>query len=328
MDYRYKAGPPDALTDVLSTLRLNSRVFSYSEMSAPWAVELPPGPFAYFHIVERSGGWLKLKDGKKARPLTGGDLVVIPHGGGHTIGSDPKVKPLTLKQFLRLRDEGGLVKHGGGGPVTHLVCGAFQFENGIDNPLISLLPRFIHISGAREQADGWLDSTLRQLIFEARYTRPGSQIMVTRLTDLIFVQAVRVWLATQPKNEGGWLGALRDRQIGRALGIMHRDPGNNWSVESLANNASMSRSKFAAKFKRLVRESPLAYLSRLRLNLAATLLVAENDLTVGEVSHRIGYDSETAFSTAFKRRYGMAPGTYRRQARQDATETVRSNFVS
>jgi AraC family transcriptional regulator, alkane utilization regulator len=318
MDYVYKAGPPDVLTDVLGTLRLSSRVFSYSELSAPWALELPPGPFAYFHVIERSGGWIRLKDEKEARPFAGGDLIVIPHGGGHVVGSDPKVKPLTLKQFIRLRDENGLVKHGGGGPETHLICGVFQFDNRIDNPLISLLPRSIHFQGARDHADGWLDSTLRQFIYEARYPRPGSQIMVTRLTDLIFVQAVRTWLASQPKDGGGWLGALRDRQIGDALGLMHRDPGDDWSVESLANKVSMSRSKFAAKFKRLVHESPLAYLSRLRLNLAATLLV-ESHLTVGEISHRIGYDSETAFSTAFKRRYGLAPGIYRRRARQADT---------
>jgi transcriptional regulator GlxA family with amidase domain len=195
------------------------------------------------------------------------------------------------------------------------VCGLFEFQNGLDNHLIALLPRLIHIRNARDQAAGWLDSTLRQLIHEARYTTPGSQIMVTRLTDLIFVQAVRAWLADQPKDEGGWLGALRDRQIGQALGLMHRDPGHDWSVDSLANAVSMSRSKFAAKFKRLVDESPLAYLSRLRLNLAATLLLEEN-LTVGEVSRRVGYESETAFSSAFKRRYGTAPGTYRRQAKQ------------
>jgi AraC-like DNA-binding protein len=314
MDYKYKVGPPDALTDVLSSLRLSGRVFTYSELSAPWALELPPSAFAYFHVIERSGGWLRLKDEREWRPLAGGDLVVIPHGGGHIIGSDARVKPLTLKQFLKLRDEGGLVKHGGGGPQTHLVCGLFQFENGLDNPLISLLPRFLQIAGAREHVTGWLESTLRQLIYEARYTRPGSQIMVTRLTDLIFVHAVRAWLAVQPENEGGWLGALRDRQIGKALGLMHRDPGRNWSVESLAAAVSMSRSKFAAKFKRLVRESPLAYLNRLRLSLAATLL-QDGDLSVGEISHRIGYESETAFSAAFKRRYGVAPGTYRRRAR-------------
>jgi AraC-like DNA-binding protein len=313
MDYKYKAGPPDALTDVLSTLRLDSRVFSYSELSAPWALELPASGFAYFHVIDGSGGWLRLKDEKEPRPFAGGDLVVIPHGGGHIIGSGIRVKPLTLNQFIRLRDEGGLVKHGGGGPETHLVCGSFRFENGSDNPLISLLPKFVHIRGAREHPDGWLDSTLRQLIYEARYTHPGSQIMVTRLTDLIFVQAIRAWLAAQPKHEGGWLGALRDRQIGQALGLMHRDPGRNWSVESLADEASMSRSKFAAKFKRLVRESPLAYLNHLRLNLAATLLVEQNDLTVSEISHQVGYESETAFSTAFKRRYGVAPGIYRRQ---------------
>jgi len=314
MNYKYQAGPPDALTDVLSSLHLRGFVFSYSEFSAPWALELPPGKFAYFHVVERSGGWLKLNGEKEWRSMTGGDLVVIPHGGGHIVGSDTKTKPLSLKQFLRLRDEGGLVRHGGGGPETHLVCGVFEFEDGIDNPLISLLPRFIHVRDARAHAAGWLESTLRQLSHEARHTRPGSQIMVTRLTDVVFVQAVRAWLDGQPKDQGGWLGALRDRQIGHALGLMHRDPGYDWSVESLANKASMSRSKFAAKFKALVRESPLAYLNRLRLNTAASLLMQGN-LTVAEVAHQVGYDSETAFSSAFKRRYGVAPGSYRRKSR-------------
>jgi|SRR5215471_13392249 len=315
MNYKYQAGPlPDALTDVLSSLHLRGRVYSYSEFSAPWALELPPSKFAYFHVVQRSGGLLRLKDEKEWRSLTGGDLVVIPHGGGHVVGSDTKTKPLSLKQFLRLRDEGGLVKHGGGGLQTHLVCGVFEFEDGIDNPLISLLPHFINVRDARDHAAGWLESSLRQLSYEARHPQPGSQIMVTRLTDVIFVQAVRAWLDEQPKDQGGWLAALRDRQIGRALGLMHRDPGQSWSVESLAAGVSMSRSKFAAKFKTFVRESPLAYLNRLRLNVAASLLV-QGDLTVGEVSHRVGYDSETAFSTAFKRRYGVAPGSYRRDAK-------------
>ena len=315
MDYKYKSGKPDVLTDVLSTLRLNGRVFSYSQLSAPWALELPPSPFAYFHVVERSGGWIQLKGESEARPVAGGDLVVIPHGGGHIVASNLKARPLTLKQFLKLRDEGGLVKHGGGGPETHLVCGAFEFDNVVDNPLISLLPRYIHVSGSREEANSWVDNTLRQLIFEARYTQPGSQIMVTRLTDLVFVHAVRSWLAAQPQDAGGWLGALRDRQIGQALGLMHRDPVLQWTVESLANEVSMSRSKFAEKFRRLVQESPLAYLSRLRLNLAARFLL-ENDLTVSEISHRVGYESETAFSTAFKRKYGVAPGAFRRRAQR------------
>jgi AraC-like DNA-binding protein len=314
MNYKFEAGPPDVLADVLSSLRLSGRVFSYSQMSAPWALELPASSFAYFHILDRSGGWLRLKDDKAWHPLAGGDLVVIPHGRGHVIGSDPKTKPMTLNQFLRLRDQDGLVKHGGGGPETHLVCGLFEFETGLDNPLVSLLPRLIHIPEAREHPTGWLDGTLRQLIYEARYTSLGSQIMVTRLTDLIFVQAVRAWLADQPEDEGGWLGALRDGQVGKALGLMHRDPAKNWTVESLADAVSMSRSKFAARFKRLVQEPPLAYLSNLRLNLAARLL-KEDGLSVGEVSQRVGYESETAFSSAFKRRFGTAPGKYRKRRR-------------
>ena len=135
--------------------------------------------------------------------------------------------------------------------------------------------------------------------------------MVSRLTDVIFVQAVRAWLNEQPDSQGGWLGALRDRQIGAALGSIHREPSRHWSVEALAEEVGMSRSKFAEKFRTLVGESPLAYLTRWRMHSAARLLT-DDSLTVGEVARRVGYESETAFSKAFRRVFGSAPGVYRR----------------
>lgn len=321
MRLSFMAGPPDVLTDVLNSLRLQGRIFSSSELSAPWALELPKSQFAYFHVVERGGGWLRLKGEKTARPLASGDLVVVPHGQGHFIGDHPKTPPLTLEEFLLLGDEQSVMKYGGGGAETHLICGSFQFENAVDNPLLKLLPAVIYIRGYQGRAEDWLESTLRHLAYEARHPRAGSQIMITRLTDLIFVQAVRAWLQEQPESQGGWLGALRDRQIGAALGLVHREPNRNWSVAALADEVAMSRSKFAEKFKALVGETPLAYLTRWRMHLAATLLLDPN-LTVGEVARRVGYESETSFSKAFKRRFGISPSAYRRTNNADQEERV------
>src|SRR5262249_17410758 len=185
-----------------------------SELSAPWSLDLPPSQFAYFHVIERGGGWLKLKAEKKARSLASGDLVVVPHGQGHFIGDHPKTPPLTLDQFKRLVDEQGIVRYGGEGAETRLICGAFRFDNAPDNPLLKLLPPVIHIHGYQGRAAEWLESTLRHFAEEARYPRPGSQFMVSRLTDVIFVQAVRAWLKEQPESQGGCLGALRYRKIG------------------------------------------------------------------------------------------------------------------
>ena len=311
MSLSLKAGSADALTEVLNSLRLRGQVFCFSELSAPWSLDLPPSQFAYFHVIERGGGWLKLKGEKKALALASGDLVVVPHGQGHFIGDHPKTPPLTLEQFWSLVDNQGLVRYGGEGAETRLICGAFRFDDAVDNPLLKLLPPVIHIRGYQGRAEEWLENTLRHFADEARHPRPGSQIMVSRLTDVIFVQAVRAWLKEQPDSQGGWLGALRDRQIGAALGSIHREPSRHWSVEALAEEVGMSRSKFAEKFRTLVGESPLAYLTRWRMHSAARLLT-DDSLTVGEVARRVGYESETAFSKAFRRVFGSAPGVYRR----------------
>ena len=235
----------------------------------------------------------------------------MPHGQGHFIGDHPKTPPLTLEQFWRLVDNQGLVRYGGEGAETRLICGAFRFDDAVDNPLLKLLPPVIHIRGYQGRVEEWLENTLRHFADEARHPRPGSQILVSRLTDVIFVQAVRAWLKEQPESQGGWLGALRDRQIGAALGSIHREPSRHWSVEALAEEVGMSRSKFAEKFRTLVGESPLAYLTRWRMHSAARLLT-DDSLTVGEVARRVGYESETAFSKAFRRVFGSAPGVYRR----------------
>ncbi len=303
----------DVLTNVLRTLRLRGRIFCCSELSTPWAMSLPESGYAHFHVIERGGAWLRLTGEKQARPLASGDLIIIPHGRGHVLSDSPQTKPVPLRRLIKGNAAScHLMQHGGGGAQTLMTCGSFIFENAGQNPLIAVLPPLLHIHGSRGRSAEWLEQTLRMLAEEARHPRPGSETLVACLIDIIFVQAVRVWVEEQANAQGGWLGALRDPQIGMALELLHREPQRAWNVQALANEVAMSRSPFAAKFTALVGEPPLAYLTRWRMQLAAELLLRER-LNVSEVAGRIGYESEAAFSKAFKRHYGQSPLAFRRQ---------------
>jgi AraC-like DNA-binding protein len=306
----------DVLTDVLATLRLRGRVFCTSELSAPWALSLPARDYAHFHLIERGGAWIRLKGVTQAVPLASGDLVIIAHGGGHILSDQPRTKAVPLEDLPKRPSFGtNLITHGGGGVETLMTCGSFQFETLTENPVLAALPPLIHLHGDRVPLTEWLEPTLKMLAWEARHPRPGTETVISRLTDIIFVQALRAYIEDQEPGDGGWLSALRDPKIGLALGLIHREPERDWTVAALAESVAMSRSLFAARFSALVDTPPLAYLTRWRMSLAARLLVRER-LTAGEVARRVGYESEAAFSKAFKRRFGLPPSTYRRQSFQ------------
>lgn len=303
----------DVLADVLNTFKLRGRIFCVSELSAPWSLNLAAGEFAHFHVIERGGAWIKLKGAGKAIPLAAGDLVIIPHGKGHTISDSPQTRPVPMKSLIRSGSPAcTLVRHGGGGAETLMTCGSFLFEPASGNPLLALLPPLLHIRGSRGRMAAWLEATLKMLADEARHPRHGSEMVLSRLIDVVFVQALREWIEDLPPDQGGWLGALRDRQIGAALSLMHREPARAWSVAELAKEVSMSRSPFAAKFTALVGEPPLTYLTRWRMHVAAELL-SDGEHGIKEVATRVGYEAETAFSKAFKRVKGMAPLNWRRK---------------
>src|SRR5262245_50550989 len=303
---------PDALMDVLDMLKPRGRVYCCSEMSAPWAMSLPADGYARFHFIERGGAWLRVDGAKQATPLASGDLVILPHGNGHVLADSPKTKPVPINRLIKGKANSPCsVRHGGGGAQTLMACGSFQFEYVGTNPLLSVLPPLIHIRGGRGQPDEWVEPTRKMLAYEARHPRPGSETLIARLIDIILVQAVRVCVEAQPYDQAGWLGALRDPQIGAALGLIHREPHQNWSVSALAREVAMSRSIFAAKFSSLVGAPPLTYLTRWRLWQASRLL-AEGNLSVRETALRVGYESEAAFSKAFKRHFGQSPLAYRR----------------
>lgn len=310
----WKADASDVLTTVMDALRLRSRVFCRSELGAPWGMALRRSDCAHFHAIERGGAWLRI-EGRAPVALAGGDLVVVPHGSGHSLTDSLETKPRPFAEMARGRETGGCVvlRGGGTGAQTRLVCGSFRFERKDAHPLVELLPPLIHLRPAETPAAEWLAATLSFLAWETREAKPGTETIVSRLTDVIFVQVLRAWIQSLPEGRGGWLGALRDRHVGGALALVHRSPERGWTNASLAEAVGTSRSRFAARFTALVGEPPMAYLSRWRLETAAGLL-QDGSLSLGEIAPRVGYESEAAFSKAFRRRFGKPPGAYRRGA--------------
>jgi AraC-like DNA-binding protein len=314
----------DVLTDVLRSVRLEGRVLCRLELRAPWAFALPASDLAHFHIIERGSCWIR-PSGHEPTALNGGDLVVVPQPRRYDLSDRPDTPAVPLGELLR-RQRGGprpIVRYGGGGQETELICGSFGVLRPRAHPLFSVLPPLIHLKKDGGPSLDWLELTLRFLAFETRHPRAGSETVITHLIELILIQAVRAWIESQPEGAGGWLGALRDEQISTALGMIHAQPGRAWTVPALAAEVRMSRSAFAARFATLVGEAPLAYLIRRRMWLAAELLRTQS-LSLGEVAERVGYDSEAAFSRTFKKHLGIAPGQYRRKQADAAENRMRT----
>jgi AraC-like DNA-binding protein len=209
-------------------------------------------------------------------------------------------------------DRYAILRHGGGGAPTSLVCGAVRFDHPAAHHLVKLLPSTIHVEASATPQMDWIQSTLRFMAVEAKELRPGGETVITRLADILVIQAIRSWIEQDPAAQTGWLGALQDKQIGGAITQIHRDPARSWTLASLASEVAMSRSGFAARFTELVGEPAMHYVARWRMQVALTWL-KEDSATLGEMANRLGYQSEAAFSRAFKRFIGVPPGAVRRR---------------
>lgn len=310
----------DVLTDVLRRMQVRGEVGGELELGVPWSVHMPEMDRAMFHIVSRGGCFLKYDD--ETVRLGPGDLAFFPHGAAHTLSDDPERAPDDYETLVdhSPTDACGsntgcrLIKGGGDGPKTTIICAMFHFASGERHPLLTVLPPLILLRSEDVVATGWLADSMRFIAHEARSSEPGAQIAVDRLLDLLFVQTVRAWVRTQPASHTGWLGALSDPQIADALGRLHEAPRRDWTVDELAREVGMSRSGFAARFAGLVGEPPLRYLSAWRMKLAAQQLI-EGDITVGKVGRTLGYSSEAAFGVVFKKHFGAAPAAWRRAQR-------------
>jgi AraC-like DNA-binding protein len=305
----------DVLGDVLRSLGLKSRVFCRAELSGPWAIEFPRQDMMHFHILERGSAWLELDAKPPPRALAPGDVMVIGSGRAFRITDQAGrrgVKPLPLPEEP-LDDRFGLIRHGSAAGGTVLICGSFLFEEAAEHPLLELLPDFMHVRASSEPATAWLDLVARLLTAEVSQMRPGTQKVVSSLTDILFVQVLRQWMGEGAAMPAGWLGALQHPQIGPALAAVHERPDAVWTVDKLARRANLSRSAFSTRFAQVVGETAQAYLTRLRMQRAVRLLEKDH-LSLTAIASAVGYDSEAAFNKAFKRWRGKTPGQVRREA--------------
>ncbi|MFA1626595.1 AraC family transcriptional regulator [Rhizobium mongolense] len=304
------ASRTDFLSQILTLIRLRGEVVFSAELHAPWALRFEPGS-GYFHVVSEGELLLAAQDGKVVHALAG-DLLVMPQGTGHAIGT-PGASPAEARDVLaaQLRDDSLAIHIGDSGPCTRMITGAFRFEGDNIPSMLAVLPSVIHIPGSLETEDkGWLEVQARSLLSEARTPHPGAAIMISRLIDVMVIRAMRIWVRTAPPEEKGWLAALADARISRALKVIHDEPFLRRTVAELAGMAGMSRSNFAERFSTLVGAGPLHYQTRWRLLLASDML-RRSDILVSEVARRVGYESDAAFSRAFKAQFGMPPTTVR-----------------
>lgn len=311
----------DPLGETLHMLRLTGSLYCRSELTAPWGVDLPAFEGCMmFHVVTAGHCWLEV-DGDEPRLLQQGSLTLVPHGNGHSIRCRPtdETVPLFDIPVEQISDRYEVMRHGGGGELTHLTCGVVRFDHIAGQQLIAQLPRVLQIDAWAEEEDNWLQSTLRFIAREARELRPGGETVITHLADILIIQAIRSWIDSSPDADRGWLAALRDEHVGKALAAIHRAPEKDWSVASLAREVGMSRSGFSARFSNLVGESAMRYLTHWRMQLAREQLQETSD-SLSVLADRLGYNSEVAFCRAFKRVFGESPGSVR--------QTTRVSFMS
>ena len=305
-------------TDLLRGIRLRSSVYFRPEFRSPWGVSIADHG-TIFHIVVSGRCWLQLKGAAEPLRLSEGDFVVVTRGDPHIVCDVPESPVIDFFDLARRRapHKDRMFSAGGDGPVTRFVCGGMQFENGATDPLLAVLPNFLHVKGTREAVRSWLGLTVKHVLAELDSGGPGATEVVTRLADILFIQAVRSYFQENAEiAEFGWLAALRDPHIGRALALLHGHPDEPWTIGSLAHCLAVSRSAFADRFKELVGEPPLRYLTRLRINAAARRLRSSDD-KLRAVAAAAGYESAAAFTRAFKRHMKMTPGQYRKPNRVD-----------
>jgi AraC family transcriptional regulator, alkane utilization regulator len=255
----------------------------------------------------------------EALDVAAGDLVVFPNEDKHVMGSDLHLAPVETASLIR-RDaalDADLIemRHGGGGAATRFVCGYLGCSHSVCRPLLEALPRVLRIPIGEGPASGVLRELLRVGVLESSMSRPGAQSMLAKLSELMFVDALRRYIESMPPGRKGWLAGVRDAQVGRALALLHAKPDRPWTVDELAREVALSRSAFAERFVALVAEPPIQYLMRWRLALAAQKLRSGREL-IARVAERSGYESEPAFSRAFKREFGMSPAAWRKAGPQ------------
>lgn len=314
----------DVLSDVLRAVRLSGAVYFDYELSSPWVAEAPPShelaPLVMpgverlieYHVIARGACWASLV-GREPTRLREGDIIVFPQGNPHVLSSAPGMRGVPdVGPFERREGPLPMVfDTGGGGPErARVICGFLGCDERPFNPLLASLPEVIHLPAATDPSTAWLRSLVESAVAEARGARAGAENVLARLSELMFVEAVRHYLESLPMEQRGWLAGLRDPIAGQALSLLHGAPADTWTLERLARHIGVSRSALAERFAEVVGQPPMQYLACWRMQLAARWLAEGGH--VADVAGRVGYESEAAFSRTFKKIVGMPPGAWRR----------------
>jgi AraC-like DNA-binding protein len=327
----------DMLSDVLRAVRLRGAVFYYIDGSSPWVAEAPPAKeiipaimpgaehMIEFHGVIEGSCWAAIVGEPPVR-LAERDVILFPQGDPHVMSSAPGLRPpapASREVYYAPRPPqmpyalslGGAEittarLDGGGRDRATIVCGFLGLDARPFNPLLAALPRVLHVPGAALGPDSWVASFLRSAVVESNQRRPGGEAVLERMSEMLFVEVLRRYIDSLPAEQTGWLAGMRDPSIGRVLGLLHEKPDAPWTLERLAEDAAMSRSTLHERFVQFIGQPPMQYLAQWRMQVAATLL-RDTKAKIIEVAFSVGYESEAAFSRAFKRTVGVAPGAWR-----------------
>jgi len=301
----------DGLSQLLLRLTVNSTLYCLSEVTAPWGFQVAARSSPAFHLLTAGSAWLEVEGQREPVRLAAGDLVILPRGEGHIVRDSPKSPVRWLDRILTETPPiNGHLSHGGGGQRSELLCGGFTVEKLTGRPLLEVLPTVVHLRGSGGRAPEWLVSLIRMIAVEMASTGPGSEAVVTRLTDALLAQALRQCLVDADRAAGGST-AVSDPQIARALRLIREHPDRQWTVPKMAAAVSLSRSAFAERFRAATGETPMQNLTRFRMARAAEYLRGSM-AGIREIARATGYDSEVSVSKAFRRQFGTSPGSYRK----------------
>ncbi len=330
----------DALSEVLKVVKLDGAIFYNAEFSSPWCFVSPgskgmapllaPGAdhVIIYHLLIEGRGFARLKDGNRV-PLESGDIVVFPHGDPHFVENGPRTNARDDREELkRVLSEGlKLVRLGGGGEVTKLVCGYMACDPRLAQMLLAGLPPLFKVNIRNDAAGRWLENSIRFSVAENDASRAGSEAVLAKLSEALFVETLRRYIALLPESQKGWLAGARDPEVGKALAMMHRHPARPWTIADLALESGVSRSVLAERFRHYLNEPPMSYLTRWRLQLGAQMLVSTS-YSVAQIASEVGYESEPAFNRAFKREFESPPARFRSEAKSGRKKNSQSQEVA
>ena len=314
----------DALSEVLRIIKLDSAIYFNAELSEPWRLTSPEartlapmlgqgaGHVIIYHLLCDGRAYVQLEDGERV-PLAPGDIVTFPHGHGHVLGNGHQAPAVDVGATLPDVLERGLelLHVGGGGAPSRFICGFLACDPILSQAFLGGLPPLIRVNIRDDPSGQWLENSLRFSVTEAAKRDAGAHAMVTKLSEVVFAETLRRYVRGLPEGQTGWLAGARDVEVGKALTLLHNRPAHPWTVAELAREAGLSRTVLSERFRHFLGESPMAYLTRWRLRLGARALTASSH-SVAQIASQAGYESEAAFSRAFKREYGLPPARYRK----------------